>query len=381
MGAGVIYHLFHYLLEGRHYAYENPLFRAVGAALTCGVLVIALGPWTIRKLLSMKVKDRPMFHQKTLDELMSDKKDVPTMGGILIVVTMAAAILLWAKLTDYYVIMGLVCLGWLAAVGFVDDYLKLTRPAGSGGRDGLTTREKLLFQVGIALILGYFVYAYGSYNHAVTPTAGTVPAYRVIDVPFYKPGLSLGLTAFVVIAVLVMTGTSNAVNLTDGLDGLAAGCLAICALVFLALAYVVGTQEQASRLLMPHIPHAAELAVVCGAMFGSLLGFLWYNCHPAQVFMGDTGSLPLGGVLGYVAVVTRQELMLLVAGGVFVVEALSVMLQVGYFKYSGGQRIFRCAPLHHHFQMGGWGEPKTVVRFWLLALIFAGCALGMIKLR
>jgi phospho-N-acetylmuramoyl-pentapeptide-transferase len=183
------------------------------------------------------------------------------------------------------------------------------------------------------------------------------------------------------LTVLVMTGTSNAVNLTDGMDGLASGCVALCALVFLILAYIVGTQDVAGKLLMPHVPRSGELVILCGAILGSCLGFLWYNCHPARVFMGDTGSLPLGGMIGYVAVVTRQELMLFLAGGIFVIEAVSVMVQIGYFKWSAGRRIFRCAPIHHHFHLGGWSEPQTVVRFWLVAAMFAGLALASIKLR
>jgi len=183
------------------------------------------------------------------------------------------------------------------------------------------------------------------------------------------------------VTVLVMTGTSNAVNLTDGMDGLASGCVALCALVFGILTYVVGTADLAGKLLFPHIPRSAELVILCGAIMGACLGFLWYNCHPARVFMGDTGSLPLGGLIGYVAVVTRQELMLFIAGGVFVMEALSVMAQVGYFKWSGGRRLLRCAPIHHHFHLSGWSEPQTVIRFWLLAAMFSGLALASIKMR
>ena len=183
------------------------------------------------------------------------------------------------------------------------------------------------------------------------------------------------------VTVVVMTGTSNAVNLTDGMDGLASGCVALCALVFVIFAHVVGTQALAHKLLFPFVPKSGELVVLCGALVGSCLGFLWYNCHPARVFMGDTGSLPLGGLIGYVAIVTRQELLLLIVGGVFVLEAISVIVQVGYFKYTGGKRVFRCAPLHHHFHLGGWSEPQTVVRFWLIAAMFAAAALATIKLR
>jgi phospho-N-acetylmuramoyl-pentapeptide-transferase len=183
------------------------------------------------------------------------------------------------------------------------------------------------------------------------------------------------------IALLVISFTSNAVNFTDGMDGLASGCVAICSLVFMLLAYVAGDSELAAKLLVPHVPRSGELAVICGAVMGACLGFLWYNCHPARVFMGDTGSLPLGGVIGFVAIVIRQELMLLIVGGVFVIEALSVILQVGYFKYTGGGRLLRCAPIHHHYQLSGWTETQIVTRFWLAAAMFAVFALATVKLR
>ena len=214
-----------------------------------------------------------------------------------------------------------------------------------------------------------------------TGAATQIEPYRVLAVPFYKPGLVLGAFAFMAISVLVVAGTSNAVNLTDGMDGLASGCVAICSLVFMVIAYLVGSEQAAGKLLLPHIPLSGELAVLCGSILGATVGFLWYNCHPARVFMGDTGSLPLGGVIGYVAIVPRQELMLLIAGGVFVIEALSVMLQVGYFKATGGKRIFLVAPIHHHFHVSGWTEPQTVVRFWILAAVFAALALVTMKLR
>jgi phospho-N-acetylmuramoyl-pentapeptide-transferase len=312
------------------------------------------------------------------------------MGGLLILVSVTLATLLLADLTNFYVRMGLLCLVWLGVLGGVDDWLKLTaasrRPASPHRptRDGLRMYEKLVFQIGLGVLLGAYIFRYGSHNFAVLhafsgPTE--VPAYRILSVPFYKAGLALGTMAFMMVTVLVMTGTSNAVNLTDGMDGLASGCVAMCSVVFMVLSYVVGSEELSAKLLFPHVPKTAELAVMCGAIVGSCLGFLWYNCHPARVFMGDTGSLPLGGAIGYVAIVTRQELMLLLAGGVFVIEAVSVLMQIGYFRFSGGQRIFRCAPLHHHFHLGGWSEPQTVVRFWLLAALFTGFALATIKLR
>ncbi len=380
----MLYWLLHELLEGRHYAYENPLFRGTCAALFCFVLVLLLLPRVIRRLIKWKLGDRPEFDHAPLNELTREKSNVPTMGGVMILGSIALAILLLTDLTNFYVQMGLVCLVWLGVLGAVDDWLKLTAARRSRSRDGLKMYEKLLFQLGLGVVLGYYVYKYGNSNFAVLSSLvepGEVEAYRILIVPFYKTGLQLGTLTFMVVTVLVMTGTSNAVNLTDGMDGLASGCVAMCALVFLILTFIVATPATADKLLFPHVPKSGELVVFCGAILGACLGFLWYNCHPARVFMGDTGSLPLGGLIGYVAVVTRQELMLLIAGGVFVIEALSVMAQVGYFKWTGGRRLLRCAPLHHHFHLGGWSEPQTVVRFWLVAAMFAGLALASTKLR
>lgn len=368
----------------RHYAYENALFRGTVAALLCFVLTVALLPRVIRLLVRWKLGDRPEFHHASLNELTRDKKNVPTMGGVMILASVAVAVVLLADLTNFYVQMALVCLVWLGALGAVDDALKLTAARRLGSRDGLKVYEKLLFQIGLGVVLGSYVYRHGGSNYAVLSSlveAGELPAYKILSVPFYKAGLLLSPLAFMIVTVVVMTGTSNAVNLTDGMDGLASGCVAMAALVFLILTYVVGTEDLARRLLFLHVPRSGELVILCGAILGACLGFLWYNCHPARVFMGDTGSLPLGGLIGYVAVVTRQELMLLIAGGVFVMEALSVMAQVGYFRWTGGRRLFRCAPIHHHFHLGGWSEPQTVVRFWLLSALFSGLALASIKLR
>ncbi len=380
----MLYLLLQEIFAGRHYAYENPLFRGTLAALFCFLFMLLLLPAAIRRLTRWKVGDQPEFDHASLNELTRDKANVPTMGGGMILLAMALAVLLLADISSFYVQMALVCLVWLGALGAIDDWLKLTRKRRGYSRDGLRSYEKLLFQIGLGVVLGYYIFQHGQSNLAVLSPlvdSGEVPAYRILNVPFYKPGLQLGAFSFMVVTVLVMTGTSNAVNLTDGMDGLASGCVAMCATAFLILTYIVGTSDLAHKLLMPHVPRSGELVVVCGAILGSTLGFLWYNCHPAKVFMGDTGSLPLGGLIGFVAVVTRQELMLLIAGGVFVVEALSVIAQVGYFKWTGGHRIFRCAPLHHHFHLGGWTESQTVVRFWLVAAMFAGLALATIKLR
>ena len=373
-------------------AYESVLLRAACAILFSFVIVWWFAPAMIRGLIRFKLRDVPEFDHEALNEMTRDNANTPTMGGVLILAAILASVLLLADLHNYYVILGIFCLLWLGVLGAVDDWLKLTAQRRGGGRDGLKMYEKLLFQIGLGVLLGFFIYSYGAATadrHATiaAPTglgdsmAVQLEAFRVLAVPFYKHGVFLSIPMFMVITVLVTAGTSNAVNLTDGMDGLAAGCVALCSFVFVILAVIVGDVAQATRLLLPAVPAAGELGVLCGAMVGSCLGFLWYNCHPASVFMGDTGSLPLGGVIGYVAIVTRQELILFIVGGVFVIEAVSVILQVGYFKLTGGKRIFRVAPIHHHFHLKGWTETQTVTRFWLISALFAAFALATIKLR
>jgi len=383
----VLYHLFYWLAkqygrEGVGYAYKSELFRATLAILAAFIVVGFIAPRIIRLLVKLKIGDVPEFDHAKLNELTRDKKNTPTMGGVIILTAILLTTLLLAKLDNFYVLMGIFCLLWLGLLGAADDYLKLTAGRRSGTRAGVKTYEKLLFQIGLGLILAFFVYHYGRQN--VPPGVDTAP-YKQLMVPFYKHGLQLSLLAFTIITVVVITGTSNAVNLTDGMDGLASGCVALVAFPFMLLAWVAGSDHWASFLLLPRIPLGGELAVMCGATAGACMGFLWYNCYPAQVFMGDTGSLPLGGLIGYVAIVTRQELMLLLVGGVFVVEAVSVILQVGYFKATGGQpngkRLFRMAPIHHHFHLGGCSETQTVVRFWLLSAMLAAFALATLKLR
>lgn len=366
------------------YAYKDPFFRGTCAILLGFAIVWVIGPKVIRQLALRKIGDNADFDHSRLNEFLRDKKNTPTMGGIMIIAAITGCVLLLSDLRNYYIHMGLFCMVWLAILGGIDDWLKLTVARRSGTRDGLKSYEKLLFQIGLGVLLGIFVYRYGEQNVLLATLKGVadpLPSFQILNVPFYKAGILLGIPSFLVLTVLVTAGTSNAVNLTDGMDGLAAGCMALCSFVFMVLAAMGGNPEQAHRLLFPHIPDTGELAVLCGAIMGACLGFLWYNCHPAQVFMGDTGSLPLGGLIGYVAIVTRQELMLLIVGGVFVIEALSVIIQVGYFKSTGGKRFFRVAPIHHHFHLGGWTETQTVVRFWLAAAIFAGIALATLRLR
>jgi phospho-N-acetylmuramoyl-pentapeptide-transferase len=381
----MLYLLLHWLTGGTGYAHEDPLFRATMAILLAFLIVWALGPRVIRTLRHLKIGDRPEFDHATLNRMMADKRDTPTMGGILIVIAILVCVLLLGNLRSFYIRMGLFCLVWLAVVGGIDDALKLVSARRGASRDGLRLWEKLIFQVALGALLAIFILRAGQTNTEVTRFTEWEmpyqPAYNVFNIPFYKQAIHLPTWTFVVLAVIVLAGTSNAVNLTDGMDGLASGCMVMTAFAFMILAYVIGKHELAAYLLYKPIPGAGELAVMCGAAVGACLGFLWYNAYPAQVFMGDTGSLPLGGLMGYVAIVTRMELMLFIVGGVFVIEGASVLIQIFYYKSTGGRRFFRCAPLHHHFHLGGWSETQVVMRFWLIAALFAAFALATIKLR
>jgi phospho-N-acetylmuramoyl-pentapeptide-transferase len=372
----VIYHLLNWWFQAQPYAYQNAMFRATLAMLTGFAVAVIIGPAVIRTLKRLKIGDVPEFYNEDANRLMQMKSQTPTMGGVIILTGIFIGTLLWAKFNNYYVVIGLFTLLWLGGLGLVDDYLKLTSARRGTGRDGLKTWEKLVFQIGLGVMLAIFIYRHG--QDAVGTLQGL---YSQMVLPFSKHPLQLEIWLFSVITVLVITGTSNAVNLTDGMDGLAAGCMGIVGFVFMAVSYVTGMDAWASYLLLPYIPDTEELAVMCGALVGSCLGFMWYNCHPAQVFMGDTGSLAMGGFIGYVAIVTRQELLLFIVGGVFVIEALSVIMQVSYFKATGGKRIFKMSPIHHHFHLKGWPETKVVVRFWLLSMIFAILAMVAIKLR
>jgi phospho-N-acetylmuramoyl-pentapeptide-transferase len=346
------------------------------------LIVLALGPRVIRLLVRMKLGDSPEFDHADLNELTRHKSTTPTMGGILIVPAIFFSVVVFADVGNFYVGMGLLALVWLGCLGAADDWIKLKYSAGKGSRDGLKSWEKILFQIALAVLLSIFMYRYG----AESAIGGVNPAHR-----FFFPGMAAGIAlshlAYSSITVLTMVGASNAVNLTDGMDGLAAGVALTVSVCLLVFSWISGVMEWSQLFHTPLVAGSAEMTVFCAAIAGSCVGFLWYNAPPAQVFMGDTGSLPLGGLLGYIAVISRQEIMLLIAGGVFVLEAGSVMLQVGYFKWTKrggkmqGRRIFRCAPLHHHFHLGGWAETKVVIRFWLLSLLFAALALATLKIR
>jgi phospho-N-acetylmuramoyl-pentapeptide-transferase len=357
-------------------------FQATVAVMLSFFICVLAGPWVIRWLRRQKIGDRPEFDQEEINRLMEGKRGVPTMGGLLIIASIAITTLLLADLSNFYVQMGLVCLLWLGTVGAADDWLKLTAGRRSGSRQGLTTLEKLLFQIGLGLVLCYFTYRYGELNP---------PATRFYF-PFFKDYyLPLNLAAYLAIGTIMVTGWSNAVNLTDGLDGLAAGCVSIVSIAFLLLALIIGAMAPhnhpvLNQLLLPYIKGSDQMAILAGAITGACVGFLWFNCSPASVFMGDTGSLALGGLIGYIAIVIRQEVMLALVGGIFVVEALSVLLQVSFFKYTRrrfgqGRRLFLIAPLHHHFQRKGWTETQVVIRFWLIGAMLAAMALATVKLR
>ena len=376
----ILEHYRKFLHETLHfYAWQEVSFRAIMAVLTAIIVSVLWGPKIIRWLILKKVGDIPEFDHATLNELTRHKTNTPTMGGLIILAGIFVSTLLWADIRNQFVIKGLFLMAWLGTLGGVDDWLKLTAKIAHRSRDGLYTWEKLIFQVGLAVLLASFLYLVDF---------AEVEDGRRLWLPFYKKGIELGLLAFTIMTVLVITGSSNAVNLTDGMDGLATGCVGIVGLVFAILCYLASEQlsaalkqSWASYLLLPQIPDAGELGIMCAAMVGATLGFLWFNCHPAQVFMGDVGSLPLGGLIGYAAVVTRHELLLPIVGGIFVMEAVSVILQVAYFRSTGGKRIFRCAPLHHHFHLKGWSEPQVVVRFWLMGIVFAAMAIATLKLR
>jgi len=379
----MIYHLLWYLREiFTHrlgfYAYQNVVFRSVAAILTSLVIALVIGPKIIRWLMRKKIGDRPEVHHATLNELTKEKANTPTMGGLIIILATVSTTLLWAKLNNPFIQKAIVLVIWFAALGAADDWLKLTAGARQRSRNGLRPWEKLIFQIGGAVLIASFLYA----------DFVNIDDAKLFWLPFYKHGLPLANWMFILIAIFYLSATSNAVNLADGMDGLAAGCVGMVSLVLALLCYVSSETMArttpvtwASYLLLPMIPQAGELSIFFSAVLGAVLGFLWFNCHPAQTFMGDVGSLPLGAAMGYGALVTRNEILLLIIGGVFVMELMSVVLQVGYFKYTGGKRLFRCAPIHHHFHLIGWSEPQVVVRFWLLSAAFAALALATLKIR
>ena len=338
-------------------------FRTATASLSALAISLVLGPWMVRKLREFQIgqvirQEGPVTHRP--------KAGTPTMGGLLILTAALVPTLLWADLRNPYVWIAVLTTAAFGAVGFADDYLKLVRRS----HHGLRPRYKMLYQVLIASAVGVALLVLGHYGLYNT---------RLIF-PFFKwliPDLRWGYLPF---TVLVLVGASNAVNLTDGLDGLAISTFAIAAAAFTALSYVTGHRVLADYLLIVRFSPAAELTIFCGSLVVASLGFLWYNSYPAEIFMGDVGSLALGAALGTVAILIKQELLLVIVGGVFVLEALSVIIQVASFKLTG-QRVFRMAPLHHHFELVGWSEPKVIARFVIVAIIFSLFSLATLKLR
>ena len=352
--------------QGQYHAlrvFQYLTFRSILAALTALLVGLFCGPALISWLKKMQIgqnvrNDGPKTHLA--------KSGTPTMGGVLIVLAVVVSCLLWGDLHQSSLWLALVVTLSYGVIGWVDDYRKVVLK----NSKGLSARQKYLWQSLIALLAVGYLYA-----------TATLPIQTELTVPFFKATfIPLG-PFFVVLAYFVIVGSSNAVNLTDGLDGLAIMPIVMVAGALGVFTYVSSNAVYAHYLSMPYVPNTGELTIFCASIVGAGLGFLWYNTYPAQVFMGDVGSLSLGAALGLVAVVVRQELVLFIMGGLFVMETCSVILQVGYFKLTGGQRLFRMAPLHHHFELKGWSEPKVIVRFWIITVVFVLCGLATLKLR
>ncbi|QOX77897.1 phospho-N-acetylmuramoyl-pentapeptide-transferase [Trichlorobacter lovleyi] len=358
----MLFHLFYPLASNLKILniFKYLTFRTIYAMITALIVCFVLGPWIIRKLEGLQARqvirtDGPESHL--------EKQGTPTMGGLIILSAIILPTLLWADLTNVYVWLTLFIIVGYGLIGFMDDYLKVVKK----NTKGLSARQKMFWQVLLAGGVAAFLYINPGFN-------------EMLYVPFFKnfhPDLGIFFIPFV---TLVIVGASNAVNLTDGLDGLAIGPVAINAATYMLFAYIAGHATLSAYLQIPRVVGAGELAVICGAMVGAGLGFLWFNSYPAEVFMGDVGSLSLGGTLGVIAVLTKQEILLVIVGGIFVIEALSVIFQVGSYKYRG-KRIFRMAPIHHHFELKGVAEPKIIVRFWIITIILALVAISTLKMR
>lgn len=354
------------LLQTQYHAFrvfQYLTFRSILASLTALLVALICGPRMIAWLSKLQIgqmvrDDGPKSHLQ--------KSGTPTMGGVLILLAITVSTLLWGDLRQANLWLVLLTTVSFGVIGWIDDYKKLVLK----NSKGLPGRWKFFWQSAIALIAILYLY-----------TSASLPIHTQLIVPFFKNGLiNLGIF-FPILAYFVIVGSSNAVNLTDGLDGLAIMPIAMVAGALGVFAYVASNVVYAHYLAIPYVPNSGELTIFCSAIVGAGLGFLWYNSYPAQVFMGDVGSLALGAALGIVAIVVRQELVLLIMGGLFVIETISVVLQVGYFKYTGGKRLFRMAPLHHHFELLGWAEPKVIVRFWIITVILVLCGLATLKLR
>lgn len=361
--------------------------RSAGAALTALVMSLWLGPRVIAWLKQLKFGQEYQDKAESAGDMKArllSKRGTPTMGGILIVLTLNVATLLWAQWNPL-VELTLLAVVVLTGLGFYDDYAKITQQTGGGTKP----QVKLWVQIALALFVAVYLWKLPASSELRLPENKSAVHHNLVStlmVPFYKHPVRIGAGLGILLTTLTLVGSSNAVNLTDGLDGLAIGCTLIVSFVFVALTYVAGDRVISRYLLIPHVPGAGELTVFCSAMIGAGLGFLWFNCHPAQMFMGDTGSLALGGALGIIAVLIHQPLVLILAGGVFVLEAGSVILQTTWFRYTRrrygtGRRIFLMAPLHHHFEKLGWYESQVVMRFYILGVLFGVVALSTLKLR
>ncbi len=368
--------LFPYFRFFRIFRYVT--FRCVFATLTALLIGLLIGPLVIDRLRQFQIgqyvrEEGPQSHQK--------KTGTPTMGGLLICISILVPTLLWSDLSNSFVWLVIFATVAFGTIGFADDYIKVVQKRNLG----LTSRQKLFFQMVASLAIAVTLLVLRS--EGAYSTRLVVPFFKRLrpDLIFTSLLLThlwpLAFLPFVVFVMLVISGSSNAVNLTDGLDGLAIGCTIIAAGALTVLTYVSGHAVFSDYLELQRMPAVSELTIFCGAMVGASIGFLWYNAHPAEIFMGDVGSLALGGAIATVAVIIKQELLLPFIGGVFILEAVSVMLQVGSYKMRGGKRVFRMAPLHHHFELGGWSESKVIARFWIMALVFALFALTTLKLR
>ena len=370
----MLYYL-HHLSDTVSYfrVFQYITVRAFAGAGTAFIISLIIGPWVIDRLhrFCCGAETRYKADAPALDALRGElKKNTPTMGGILIIISITISCVLWSVLTNLLVWIALLTMCVMGLIGFADDYIKTVKHDSRG----LRPLKKILFQcLWVIGITGLLLVIPETRDHV-----------RQFMVPFLKSPIipQMGLLALFIFLVLVVVGASNAVNLTDGLDGLAVGCCGSVAFAFLVMTYVAGHARFADYLQIPYIAGGGELSVFCGCMLGACLGFLWFNCHPAQVFMGDTGSLALGGAIGIVAVLIKQELALMVVGGIFVLEALSVILQVGWFKLKR-RRIFACAPLHHHFELKKqpWSETQVTVRFWIISMMFALIGVLLLKIR
>ncbi|TFH18256.1 MAG: phospho-N-acetylmuramoyl-pentapeptide-transferase [Lentisphaerales bacterium] len=343
--------------------------RAFCGAGTAFLLTVCLGPWAIRKLSGMNYRQHVRKDEApSLGNLHGYKEGTPTMGGLLIILCVVVSTFLWAIPTNQYVLLTIATMCYMGGIGFIDDRMKVRQR----GTRGLRARNKIILQLIWCVIV----------MEALLHIEGGAENVRMLMVPFMKDPLiaRMSIPAAFVFLSLVMIGASNAVNLTDGLDGLAIGCSSSVAMSYLVMAYVAGHSVFAGYLIVPYVAGSGELAVFCGCLLGACFGFLWYNCHPAKVFMGDTGSLSLGGAIAMVAILVKQELVLVIVGGVFVIEALSVILQVISFKTTG-KRLFAMAPIHHHFELQKWSETQVTVRFWILSMICALLGVLTLKIR